>query len=462
MRTSARAGLAIAVLLAISAAAIVAARFARTPAPRERVAEEPPALWPDLRAADVVSFAIATPGGRCLVELGSDDVWRVVEPVPDLADRRRVLALIEAFASLRESARRQAGDIEGGPRALGLHEGGRTIVLARDRLGSTHRLAYGTEKVAGGYRAAQIDGTSELAFFDEAELEAFVCQPDSLRQRRLLDAELESTTALRVGGEKERPEVMVVRESNSASWRVVVPLEDVADAARVADLVDAVTSLRAERFLERDIDPGEELAWIATWNGTDGRSGTIEIFAEIPASGGLRSARVSGRPGSFAVRTNALERELAQPALSWRSPVAAAIPSFSVTAVRVERGGRSLEIVPSLASQGSQRSWSALEPAGKRVADERVLELLSLLGRLDIRDFGETVDPAAWRGGSRSLLRVTVSGQPPRSFEFVLGEPAPPDGVWIATEGRPLWMAVDGDLERLATPESLTVSNQAR
>lgn len=462
MKAKARAGLAIAALLAISAAAIVAARLARTPDPGDRAAEEPPALWPELRAADVVSFAIETPGARCLAELGSDGLWRVVEPVPDLADRPRVLALIETFAALRASALREPGTVEGGPRALGLHEGGRTIVLAHDRHASTHRLAFGSETVGGGYRAAQVDGANDLAFLDEAELGAFVCEKDSLRQRRLLDAELATTAALCIAGEKGRPEVRLTREENPATWRVAVPLEDVADAARVAALVEAVISLRAERFLERDVDPGAGPAWIVTWRGLDGRAATIEIGAEITLSGGLRTARVVGRPGAFAVRTTALLRELEQPAASWRSPVAVAVPSFSVTSVRVEGTGRALEIARSRSPDGAPESWNALEPAGARVAGDRIDELLSLLGRLDVRAFGGTVDPNAWKDGSRPHLRVTVSGEPPHSFEIVLGESVPPDGVWIATEGRPLWMAVDGDLERLATPESLTVSNQAR
>jgi hypothetical protein len=322
---------------------------------------------------------------------------------------------------LRELRRAEVAEIQ----PLG-DDGGQARGLTRPRARLTVASAAGPEtllllgaRTEEGVWVRRGDEPFALRVPQSVE-EAFDPSPVRFRSRLLVEEQDEAATRVMV----ERAGVTERVDRSDGAWRVEAPVQMPADRIATRALVSRLARLEADRFVSERPAPAHGLGaprWVVTIrfdgsaseDGQEGKGATGDARERVlrvgaDAEGGA-FAQLGSDPAVFvlpAAVVDAVREPLVDRGLL-------AVPRSDLTRVRIERGGKALELV----RDGSE--WK--RPDGGAADPERVRRLLDRVAALrasGVTDYGAA--PAA-HGLAKPRTRVILGRAEAEQVTFLVG-----------------------------------------
>jgi hypothetical protein len=389
-------------------------------------------LFPDLERDQVASLDIHnTHGAFRIVKRG--DSWHLVEPIEFPADETAVSSLLGSLENLK--AERTLTESEVDPKAYGLDRPSIALTLTTGD-GSTSSLEIGDQAALGSNRAVRRNGESSVILVSGWFVRDLDRALDEWRSRDLAEIPADDVASLVVLAGADRIEL--VRQGEA--WRLLQPLEDVADRDHVRNLISDLDALRVEEFLD-DPPPAAEL-------GLDVPAYQVTI---LRSSGGdpLRldfgSSRERDGRTQVACRRNASEHfwvddraatRLAKAPVRWRSTKVAAFDTWNAERLTITAGGSSVTL------ERKEGMWVA--PQGGAVEYGAVQDRLAALAALEAVDF-DLVEPATPPTGTVELeLKAVGDDAEPQQLSFSFHRPLVEGGqALVRVSGRATVMSVN-------------------
>jgi hypothetical protein len=393
--------------LLAGAAAAVAIAYLGVEKPRqsEEARKETEEKILRLDPARVVGIAVDAKGATVKLARAPGQPWRVVAPVEAPADPAAVQSLLDAVAGLRRLSRvAEAGTALA---AYGLDRPRAKVTLSLEG-GGEESIALGTDNPfdASVYVLAGQEGVDRVSGSARWSLEKDLLD---LRDKRLVPADEGEATRLEVRGGR----VPYVLERDGGGWRVAAPRPDRADESAVGRILGALRDLRATRFVDApgpDRDYGlDRPRWTVK---VTSPSGERALAAGVPSKKepGVLYARASGMRAVAAIPETALA-PLDADLLALRDKSAVAFDHEQAAAVKILRGGASIELEKRPGTDGGPPAWSLTAPRSAPAQPWKVSGLLFGLTSLRATRFAdETGARAAAFGLDRPATVVTVLG----------------------------------------------------
>ena len=404
-------------------------------------------LFADLDAESIEAIALESQDGFPARFVLNSGVWELVEPVEAPADATALDAMTSVLAQLAREGRVEApGSLE----EYGLGEDARTI---RFEVGGEVRgLRVGRGTPVGGHLYVATLANDDVSFVETFRLNAFNRNLADLRDRSVLPFEPADVTEISL----EWPGGEVQLAKRGQDWMMLSPVEELADEPTVRNLLDDLSLLRAQSFVDEEDEVTEasmaamELDLRLTVNGTEQR---LTIGAPPDGVPILR-----GRGGRFfriaPERLDDFERTV--PAYRFRT-----LSEFDGSAAR----RMTFEFAPSGATGEGRRIEAQLEESGWEVEGDiaidvdrfgGVIQTLMLLRAATVVADEMGPDERASLGLAPPRSRVRVeSGEGPLA-DVLLGWVDDARGVYAQRGGDPKIYLLD-----IGLAESLPVSEEA-
>lgn len=388
------------------------------PGSEERAAQAD-RLVPGLEADEVTAFEVAhgeervrierveaagEPGGAADGEEGTEGEdgapaapaeWRIAAPerfAGARADRVAAEGLISALAALEHS--RTLEDFDRA--ALGLDEPRARLTIERAD-GEPIALAFGADVPASSEMVVLREDTGEARLVDRAILQDLTRPAGDWRSREVVAAAREDVERIALAGGAEG---RVVLARGDGGFRLVRPLDDVADPAAVDELLGALAGLSAERFVDAPDVSAAELG-LAPPRGrvsVELAGGRPPVVVEIGAP------RAEGRGHAFRVGRQVFVAEspladlVARSPRAWQSPALTSFELYRVDEVTVAGADGPLRLT---------RSGTDWRRDGQTIAYTPVSDLLFAI----VEARAEEIVPAAG----------ATPGEPQLTIELVAG-----------------------------------------
>lgn len=195
--------------------------------------------------SDVVGVGLKEAGEPLTRLAKSDGQWRIANPMDAPADRRVVEELIADLCSARIMD--YVADADAGH---GLAEGEGFVVSLRDMFGAVERVVFGG---ADGTNAVWAQTSEGAVVRVRPELfRRCISQRKMLEDTRIFPVDASLVTSISVS--EGFPAYVVTRQSPSAPWMMVSPVDALADARAVEDLLPKVLSLRGVELVPEGSD----------------------------------------------------------------------------------------------------------------------------------------------------------------------------------------------------------------
>ncbi|MEO6812220.1 MAG: DUF4340 domain-containing protein, partial [Isosphaeraceae bacterium] len=289
------------------------AESARVPT-AERLRRESGLVLPELLEAKPGEVRrVEVSGGEEVLAFERDgDHWRMVQPLPTLADRSRLDTLVANLKDLRAS--REIGKVHGPAERFGLETPVRVVRL----FGSDPKTPIATLDVGKGlddHRYVRPSGRKDVEVVDSRLLAALDLPADDWRERSLFGVSAFDVRDLAVQGQGRDLKARRVEDA----WRLVKPIQAPADDRKVEGLVADLTSLRVVQgprgFVEikapdlkpYGLDPPGLTLTLTSLNAPDAPK-TVEIGGPVPGETGRVYARRSDSREVLMIDGTALER----------------------------------------------------------------------------------------------------------------------------------------------------------
>lgn len=363
--------------------------------------------------------------------------WRIAAPerfAGARADRVAADGLVSALAALERS--RTLEDFD--RRALGLGEPRARLTLER-REGEPIAIAVGADVPASTEMVVLREDTGEAHLVDRAILQDLTRPAGDWRSREVVAAarqDVERITLTGGGGGR------VVLARGEGGFRIVRPLDDVADPDAVDELLGALAGLSAERFVDApDASPAElGLAPPRARVSAELAGGRPPVVVEIGAPRAEGRGHTFRVGGQLFVAESPLADLAARPPRAWQSPALTTFELYRVDEVAVDGPEGALRLT---------RSGTDWQRDGRTIPYTPVSDLLFAI----VEARAEEIVPAAEAApGEPQLTLELVAGAAGGEADESVAERqtitlhAPADGLVPATvSGRP-WVL------RLPTP----------
>jgi hypothetical protein len=203
----------------------------------------------DFERDEVVGSVIDRDGGRVRLEKIGEE-WRLREPLDFPADSSLVSSTLGSVANLTADRRFAAEGAD--PAEYGLEEPMAELTL-RMTDGGERLIVVGDELPLGSKRALRVDEGAEIVIASGWFVSDLEREVDDWRSRDVIDF-LEDDVAS-VDIESGPDSIRAVRLDDE--WRLLRPLEDMADGDHLGSVISDLRSMRIEEFLGDDSDPGE-------------------------------------------------------------------------------------------------------------------------------------------------------------------------------------------------------------
>ncbi|MDH3746199.1 MAG: DUF4340 domain-containing protein, partial [Acidobacteriota bacterium] len=301
--------------------------------------------------------------------------WRVVEPLEARADEDEIADVLDSLTHLTKE--RTLDDIE--PQELGLNSPTLTVRLSTSD--EEWALQVGEEVPATSNVIMAVEGRDEAYVVSGDFREDLEKKPGEWRSRDAFPFERKAVTrvVLSAGGD----EVVLRREGED--FRLEAPFSDEADEDKVSDLLDALTGLEIDTFLdEPPPQPGLGLQpAVSVIRVGVGEEQDVEIRLGSRASDDeeLRYALVDGQV--FLTETE-LGELAPSPASDWRSRGWTKLEVFAVEKLRLREGESELVL---------ERSGGDWLRGGDKIAYTTASDVLYAIGDTEARGIttGESV-----------------------------------------------------------------------
>ncbi len=402
------------VVLAVAAYIVFVERHRPT---SDEAAEQALAVIPNLDSDRVTVIRLETPSGIIRLErLG--DAWRLTEPLVFAADSSRVNTLLSSLANLKAERRVAAADVAGSD--LGL-DSPRYTVRMEEAGGVLAELRVGDEAALGTERAVQLAGASEIAYCRGWFVADLDRPADDWRSRDVLELAAEEVASLEVLAPAGK--VRVVRVGDL--WRLLEPVEDLADRDHLSNLVSDLNAMRVEEFVDGELDLAElgldAPRFQVTVVRSDGREPIrLELGARRERDGIGQVACRRGASAVFWVNEPAAIRLGKAPVL-WRSPTVLPFDTWDVDGlvlawadetVSMDRGSGAWAEAGGAAVNAAEIQARLSRLAALKVVDfDLIAPLTPELGRVEL-ELGRPLDAAPGAGERVSFVfhRPLVEG----------------------------------------------------
>jgi hypothetical protein len=403
-------------------------------------------VFPDLDRDEVAGVEIHnTHGTFRIVKRGEE--WRLVEPIDFPADAPAVSSLLGSLEGLKAERTLAEGEVD--PAAYGLDAPSLSVTLSTAD-GKTSSLEVGNETALGSNRAVRRTGERSVILVGGWFVRDLDKALEQWRSRDLVELGADEVAALTVLAGADR--IQLVRQGED--WRLLEPLEDVADRDHARNLIADLEALRVEEFLDSP-PPAAEL-------GLDAPAYRITIVRSsggAPISLDFGSSRERDGRTQIACRRNATDLfwvddraaiRLAKAPVLWRSKTVAPFDTWDAERVTITAGDRSVTL------ERKDGMWAA--PEGGEVEYGEIQDRLAALAALEAVDF-DLVEPATPAAGTVELeLKAPGDDAEPQRLSFSFHRPLVEGGLaLVRVSGRSTVMSVAASQveQILADPEGL-------
>ena len=245
-------------------------------------------IFSGLEEGSIEAIELETQDFRSARFVRTNGLWDLVEPVNSPADAASLDAMSAVLVQLSRAGR---VDAPGPLDEYGLGEAARLIRFEVD--GEDRGLRIGRRTPVGGHLYVATLSSDAVFFVESFRINAFNRNLDDLRDRRILPIESAAVTEISLkwrGGE-------VDLEKREDDWWVVSPVIELADASTVRDLLDDLSYLRAQSFVDdEDESTAEKMAEVAfdvrlTHDGSESRATFGASVGRDPSAGESRLVR---------------------------------------------------------------------------------------------------------------------------------------------------------------------------
>jgi hypothetical protein len=403
-------------------------------------------VFPDLDQDAVAGIEIRGLEGRVRLER-VDDEWHLREPLDFPADPSKVNSALGSLANLVADRRLAADEVD--PREYGLNEPAVEVELRSDE-GVIVSLAVGDEMPLGSKRALRLDSGAEILLASGWFVNDLDREVDDWRSREVVDVVADQVAALEVEAGVDHIRAVQINDE----WRLLRPLEDVADGDHLGSVISDLNSLRIEEFLDGVVDPAElgleapeyEITVIRTDGGEPLR---LDLGATREGEGGTDVACRRGESEYFWARDSVRTRLSKAPVL-WRSKKVGAFENWDAESLVLDRGGGTVAL------DRIEGLWRFAD--GGEANSVEVQDRLSKLGKLEAQDFDLVAPITSEMGRAEVVMRAADDESEPRALKFSFFEPLTEGGrAMVRVSGRDTIMGVDtaevdkilGDFEAL-------------
>lgn len=403
-------------------------------------------VFPGLERDQVESIVIHNSHGNFRI-VKQGESWRLFEPIEFPADTTAVSSLLGSLERLKVERTLVAGEVD--PKAYGLDDPPISVELGLAG-GEPLALEIGDETALGSNRAMQKKGDPDLILAAGWLVTDLDKDLDDWRSRDVIDVAANDVASLQIVADGDR--IQVVRQDDE--WRLLEPLEDLADGDHIRNLISDLDALRVTEFLDQPPplaelgldDPSSQVTIVRSEGGDPirldfGATRTQDDRTEVACRRDSRDV--------FWVDDRAMTR-LAKAPVRWRSTKVAAFDTWDAERLTISSGDQSVTL------ERREGLWS--DPQGGEVDYTAVQDRLSTIAGLEAVEF-DLVEPDTPPAGTVELvLSAGNDDETPRNLTLNFYRPLTDGGDGLVrSSDRPTVMSVDASQvdKVLADPQSL-------
>jgi len=431
------------VVIAVGAYIMLVERHRPTSDKVEAQAEK---LLQDFDREDVAAIVIERDTGRVRLEKVGES-WHLREPLDFPADDTVVGTTLGSLADLEAERRLPAADVD--PAEFGLDQPAATVVLSTSD-GSDFTLTVGSELPLGSKRALRLAGAEEIVIAAGRFMTDIGREVDDWRSREVVEIASDQVASIDIdaGGDA----IQAVRLDDD--WRLLQPLQDVADRDHLQALVSDLNSMRIEEFLDEVADPAElgldAPAFEVLVVRADGDRPFQLALGNTREANGVTEVACRRGDGEFFWASDRVTTRLSKAPVLWRSKKVAPFETWDAESLLLTRGSSAADL------NRSDGTWQFADGAEADLTS--VQERLRKLSDLEATDYDLLNPPTAELGRVEIGMEADGGAAVPLTLTFTFFEPLAEGGrAAVKVSGREIVMGVElsdveaivGDLESL-------------
>ncbi len=386
-----------------------------------------------LEQDDVAGLVVESAEGRVRLEKVGDD-WQLREPVDYPADSATVSSTLSSLAGLDADRRLPAAEVDAAE--YGLDAPRSEITLTMDD-GSHVSFAVGDEMPLGSKRPIRLDGSDEIAIVPGWFMTDLERDVDDWRSRDVTAVRSDQVASIDI--EAGADSIRAVRIGDD--WRLLSPMEDLADRDHLEALVTDLGALRIEEFLDGEVDPaalglGAPEYSLMVVRSDGGEPLRLELGATREGSGGTEVACRRG-DGDYFWAQDRVRTRLSKAPVLWRSKKVADIDTWAAEGLRLSTGDETVEL------EKVDYQWR-FAGDGAEADQPRVSDRLSALSKIEATDYDLMAPMTDELGRAVVLLQAGEEGGEPEEITFTFFAPLGEGGRgMVRVSGRETLMGVD-------------------
>ena len=407
-------------------------------------------VFPEFDRDDANVVVVDNAHGRFVMEK-SGGSWRLTEPIAFEANSAAVNSVLTSLENLNEERTLTTSDVE--LEAYGLDQPEMTVTVATGA-GDSYKLAVGEETALGSNRALRRGDEALIVLAPGWFVTDLDKGLDDWRSRDVVDLVASDVASIQVVAGDDR--IQAVRDGRR--WKLLEPMEDLADADHVANLIADLNGLRIAEFLDdetplADIGLEPPAYQITIVRAGDGPPIRLDFGSALEQDGTTTIACRRGGSELFRVNDGAAVR-LTKAPVRWRSPKVYDFETWDVERLRLVTGEDSIALTR------DEGLWTADQ--GGEVDHGAVQNLLTKLAELEASEF-DLIQPGTDTMGTIEVTLEPDDGDAPVTVTYVFHRPLTEGGqAMIVVSARDTVMSVDAasvneilvDPDKLVTPEA--------
>lgn len=387
-----------------------------------------------LEPEDVTGLTVETADRRVRLEKAGDD-WRLREPLDYPADGPTVDSTLSSLVGLSADRRLPAAEVD--PAEYGLDDPAADATLILDD-GSDIAFAVGDEMPLGSKRPVLLSGSDEIVLVPGWFMGDLGRDVDDWRSREVTDLRSDEVASIDI----EAGEDAIRAVQAGGSWRLLSPVEDMADRDHVEGLVSDLGSLHIEEFLDADdvdlsalgLDVPEYSVMVVRSDG--GEPLRLDLGATRQGAGGAEVACRRGDDDYFWAADRVRTRLSKAPVL-WRSRKIADFDTWEVEELRLATPEDAVEL------EKVDFKWQFADD-GSEADQPRVSDRLTALSETEATDYDLMAPMTAEIGTAEIFFGSEEDGDGREPITFTFFAPLEEGGRAMArVSGRATLMGVD-------------------
>ena len=322
-------------------------------------------------------------------------VWKLTQPVQDLAHPTLISGLLDTLALLKPKTVLTQADIQkaGGWQTFGLDPANITLALSRGE--KTVQVKLGDRESVGNQVYLRLNEEPNAWVVDAAWMDQLPDQVEAWRDPRIVAADLEGVDHIEIT--QVDAHIVMDKNADGKGWHLTLPdaLKDSrANISRIETLLSkTLPNLKVEEFLTEE--NAGELQWLGLedpvfeLNLRSGEKDPIHISLgyNVPDKPGLRYAKLEGRSGIMIASDLIFVEQLNIPPSAFRDPFLID-PAFSFN--RLVMGDKEPF---TLFYDPAVTKWKLEQPATLPTDEMLVRQLFQTLANIQIKAYHDVVDP---------------------------------------------------------------------